>query len=78
MQLWARCLLTPHLTPLPLPPALAVAADAEVLSRYAQLAAACAPQDAAGLARQLPGAAGKLSAAELDALENASIGGMGG
>lgn len=47
--------------------------DAEVLSRYAQLAAACAPQDAAGLARQLPGAAGKLSAAELDALENASI-----
>ncbi len=52
-----------------------VAADAKVLTQYAHLAAACAPQDAASLAKQLPAPANKLSAAQLDALENASIGG---
>lgn len=49
------------------------AADADVLSKYAQLAALCDPAAAAELQKQLQRSGG-LSAAELDSLENTNIG----
>lgn len=58
-------------------PGIACAADPDVLSKYAGLAAVCDPASAAELGAQLPRAGG-LSAAELDALENTNIGGWGG
>jgi hypothetical protein len=48
-----------------------------VLLKFAHLAAACDPSAAAELQQQIPASPGP-TAAELDSLENANIGGVGG